>query len=168
MPIESGLSHEPPERGPEDEAEALPREEPQAPDDPDPGPGHVNSGPPGHANQPGHANFDPGPGHVNSGPPGHANQPGHANFNPGGFDGGVITLPNGLKVQGVGNRLVLTVPGAGRVTLPVSVLHAFAGSSSGQLLSTAVRTTMARRGGSAAGRITVTLPGGQRLTITRR
>jgi hypothetical protein len=58
---------------------------------------HVNSGPPGHANEPGHANFDPttrfgGPElgalggwrgvHVNSGPPGHANEPGHANFDP--------------------------------------------------------------------------------------
>jgi hypothetical protein len=58
---------------------------------------HVNSGPPGHTNVPGHANFDPktrfgGPElsalggwrgvHVNSGPPGHANEGGHANFDP--------------------------------------------------------------------------------------
>uniref|UniRef100_UPI0005930BDB hypothetical protein n=1 Tax=Neomegalonema perideroedes TaxID=217219 RepID=UPI0005930BDB len=59
---------------------------------------HVNSGPTGHANTGGHANFsreqfqgqfrDPrvNPGgfagsHANSGPTGHANVPGHANFN---------------------------------------------------------------------------------------
>lgn len=63
---------------------------------------HVNSGPPGFANEGGHANFDPGSrlgstvsqqalnqglaragSHVNSGPPGFANEGGHANFDPG-------------------------------------------------------------------------------------
>jgi hypothetical protein len=54
---------------------------------------HANSGPTGHINQPGHANFDPAQKrledrggssavHANSGPTGHINQPGHANFDP--------------------------------------------------------------------------------------
>jgi len=59
---------------------------------------HVNSGPPGFVNEPGHANFDPSrikPGgdvgvHVNSGPPGFVNEPGHANFDPKVFGPGAI------------------------------------------------------------------------------
>jgi hypothetical protein len=84
---------------------------------------HVNSGPPGHANEPGHANFDPKRGrissrpaerpdlatrgvHVNSGPPGHANEPGHANFDP--------------KVHpAAGEELLhVTLPDGSRLTLP--------------------------------------------------
>ncbi len=73
---------------------------------------HVNSGPTGHVNGGGHANFlrpadqfnqqiinpqfNPGAlqgSHVNSGPTGHANGGGHANFNQQGNPGGFITNP---------------------------------------------------------------------------
>ena len=65
---------------------------------------HVNSGPTGHANVPGHADFtrqgqfgqivNPGAfaqgAHVNSGPTGHANVPGHADFTRQGQFGQVV------------------------------------------------------------------------------
>jgi len=39
---------------------------------------------------------------VNSGPPGHANEPGHANFDPGTksiLEAVVVTLPDGFRVS---------------------------------------------------------------------
>lgn len=76
---------------------------------------HVNSGPPGHANQPGHGNFDP-PSHVNAGPPGHANEPGHANFDP------KVLSTAGIRVQPearLGNQVVtITLPDGNKVSVP--------------------------------------------------
>jgi hypothetical protein len=94
---------------------------------------HVNSGPTGHANVPGHANFSAGfpdnlrqrPGsHVNSGPTGHANVPGHANFSkgfPGNLGSGshANSGPTGhANVPGHANFSKVGQPGGQVVTFP--------------------------------------------------
>ena len=78
---------------------------------------HANSGPTGHINQPGHANFDPakkrleGRGdssaaHANSGPTTHTNQPGHANFSMNLKDGAFKTKAlNQRQIKSLQRRL---------------------------------------------------------------
>lgn len=80
------------------------------------GAAHVNSGPTGHVNVPGHANFSGI--HVNSGPTGHVNVPGHADFTKATAD---TKLIEGLKYP----KLLIELSDGSKITIPIDTKTKF-------------------------------------------
>lgn len=129
---------------------------------------HANSGPTGHANEPGHANFtkvgldaatrinvaDLGArgAHANSGPTGHVNEPGHANFDQ-------ISRPGLSKV------LPVNIQRLGKLGGLASGAHANSGPTSHS--NVPGHANFAKQFDDIRD-IEVTLPDGTRLTLDAR